>query len=130
MTTKVLCLLEVGMGLLVIALFLYVVGLTLFFNRTFLLIANIFFLGGIYFFVGFSSTVGFFMKKGKRRGSALYFSGILLILLHFSLIGSLLQGIGVFLMFKSFIPACLDTIRFIPGVEMIIRNRLTRFRID
>jgi hypothetical protein len=117
---------KVGMGLLVLALAAYLLGVSLFFNRTFLLVGNLFFLAGIYFFVGFASTVGFFLKRGKRWGSGLYFGGFVLIVLRLALLGALVQAVGVFLMFRSFIPACLDALKHVPGLGALLESDCAR----
>jgi hypothetical protein len=44
---------------------------------------------GIYFLIGIKGTLTFFIKKGKRQGSAFFFLGFLLtLILRFNVIGS------------------------------------------
>jgi hypothetical protein len=53
---------------------------------------------------------------GKRRGSVLYFVGLVLVLLHHTFIGSLTQLVGLFIIFKTFLPDIYDSITKIPYV--------------
>lgn len=79
-------------------------GIILFFKKSLLLLSNVspfiikqvLFLAGLYFFVGFSGIVSFFTRKGinfkdsgKLKGSIVYFSGFILIVIGMPLIGTI-----------------------------------------
>lgn len=115
----------------------YFVGILLLFERTAILVSNVQlpatqfnFLAGMYFFIGFRGSFGFFRKKGelacnsgKRRGSLLYFAGLLLIIFKLTFLGSLLQLIGFFIIFRPFLPDIYDSITRIPYVGRYLSMR-------
>lgn len=77
----------------------------------------------MYFFIGFRGSFMFFRKKGtpwlttgKRRGSVLYFVGLVMILFNLTFPGSLLQLVGFFIIFRMFLPDIYDSITRIPYV--------------
>lgn len=63
-----------------------------------------------------SGIVKFFTKKGKIQGSCVYFGGLALIVLGWAIIGSLLQIVGFFIIFRSFLPEFYDYLCRLPVV--------------
>ena len=66
------------------------------------------FVMGLALFIGPKNTVGFFMKKTRREGSAAFFVGFFLIIIGWFMlttIGFLSQMYGLWKIFGSFIPA-------------------------
>lgn len=78
--------------------------------------AQVLFLVGLYFFIGITGIIKFFTKKGKIQGSGVYFIGLVLIVLQFTFVGTLVQLIGLFIIFRSFLPDFYDYICRLPVV--------------
>jgi len=57
---------------------------------------------GLYFLIGIQATIGFFFKKGKTVGSALFFIGLFIMIIRWTFFGLILQLIGIFMLFKYF----------------------------
>lgn len=88
------------------------------------------FIGGITLFIGVSRTIGFFLKKGKRVASGIFFLGFLVIaLLGFSFIGFCLQGYALFVLFKSFFPALYNYLYSIGPIASVLSKLLYFFGI-
>mgnify|MGYP000876436959 FL=1 len=62
---------------------------------------------------------------GKRRGSLLYFLGLLIIVLKVTWLGSLLQLVGLFIIFRPFLPDIYDSITRIPYVGKYLSTSLS-----
>lgn len=77
---------------------------------------QILFLLGLYFFIGVSGIIKFFTKKGKVKGSAIYFLGLVLIVLQLTFFGTVIQLAGLFIIFRSFLPDFYDYICRLPVV--------------
>lgn len=71
---------------------------------------------GLYFFIGITGIVKFFTKKGKVQGSGVYFLGLALIVLEFTVIGTIVQMVGLFIIFRSFLPEFYDYLCRLPFV--------------
>mmetsp|Transcript_10520 Transcript_10520/g.7397 ORF Transcript_10520/g.7397 Transcript_10520/m.7397 type:complete len:112 (-) Transcript_10520:189-524(-) len=97
---------KIAIGLIVIGLFCFTLGVLMFLDRALMTIGNIAFVMGIVALIGPANTTQFFMKKSKQKGSAFFFGGMILILIGwymFTTVGFFLQLYGVFLLFRSFI---------------------------
>ena len=97
---------KIGVGLIAIGLIFYSLGICFFLDRGFLCIGNLSFLMGLVTLVGPKNTGGFFLRRGKIVGSAVFFGGFLLILIGwflFTTIGFCLQIYGLFLLFRDFV---------------------------
>ena len=112
------------MLMMVASIGLYTLGVILFCNRLLIILGNVCFIIGMYLFIGLTGTIGFLTKKGitcnslgKIKGSICYFIGLFLILfLGMSVTGTLLQLLGFFFIFKSFLPDIYDYITKLPYV--------------
>ena len=63
---------------------------------------NILFLIGVTLLLGPQRTFLFFARRNKWRGSAAFWAGILLILLRWTIIGFLVECVGIFYLFGEF----------------------------
>ncbi|GAW79816.1 Got1 domain containing protein [Plasmodium gonderi] len=111
------------------------IGVFLFFDKFFLCISNVFFLMGLYFLVGTTKIVRFFMNRKKIAGSASYLFGFFLILMSRTFIGVLFQAYGIYKLFFSFLPNIVNFVKYsplsfileIPGIkhlsEYIVNNK-------
>ena len=118
------------MFLLAAAGLLYFLGIILFFKRSMILISNvdqfvfqILFILGLYFFIGITGIVKFFTKKGKIKGSAVYFGGLITIVLGWSFIGAVLQILGFLMIFRTFLPDFYDYICRVPVIGRYLSKK-------
>ncbi|OMJ78704.1 hypothetical protein SteCoe_21424 [Stentor coeruleus] len=95
---------------------MYVFGLMLLGDRFFLLVGSILFLTGASYSAGLLTLMMFFVKPSKIKGSFFYFFGLLLILIRFGFIGGCIQLIGIFYLFRDFIPQVYASSKYIPGI--------------
>lgn len=114
---------EIGMFMLAISMLLYALGVLFLFRRSLILVSNVhFYLGkvlffvGLYFFIGVTGIIKFFTKKGKIQGSAVYFIGLSIIVIGFTFVGTVVQLIGLFIIFRSFLPDFYDYLCRLPYV--------------
>ncbi|CZT16465.1 probable protein GOT1 [Ramularia collo-cygni] len=82
--------------------FFLLFGLILLFDRALLAMGNILFLIGITLLLGPQRTFIFFARKQKWKGTLAFWSGILLILLRWPLVGFVVQCYGMFILFGEF----------------------------
>jgi len=116
---------KIGVGLIAIGLVFYILGICFFLDRGFLCIGNLSFIMGLVALVGPKGTVGFFSRKGKIVGSAVFFGGFVLIVIGwflFTTFGFGLQMYGLFLLFRDFIRVIFSYAQTLPVIGPIIRN--------
>ena len=116
---------KIGVGLIAIGLIFYSLGICFFLDRGFLCIGNLSFLMGLVTLVGPKNTGGFFLRRGKIVGSAVFFGGFLLILIGwflFTTIGFCLQIYGLFLLFRDFVRVIFSYAQTLPVIGPITRN--------
>ena len=95
---------------------MYIFGLILVCDRFFLLAGNVLFLGGASYSAGCPTLTMFFVKPSKIKGSFCFFFGMLLILMNWALVGGVLQLVGIYFLFRDFIPQIYSSAKYIPGV--------------
>ncbi|EUD66905.1 hypothetical protein C922_02489 [Plasmodium inui San Antonio 1] len=103
------------------------IGVFLFFDKFFLCMSNVFFLLGLYFLVGTTKIVRFFMNRKKIGGTASFLFGFCLIILSRTFIGFLFQGYGIYKLFFSFLPNIVNFVKYsplsflleIPGIKQL-----------
>ena len=116
---------KIGIGLIVIGLVFYSLGLLFMLDRGFLAIGNLAFIMGMVILVGPTNTLGFFMRKTKVKGSVCFFTGFVLIVIGwfgFTCAGFLLQLYGLFLLFRDFIKTIFKTMETLPIIGPMIRK--------
>ena len=85
---------------------------------------QVLFLLGLYFFIGVTGIVKFFTKKGKAQGSAVYFGGFLMVVWGWTVVGTLAQIGGFFIIFRSFLPDFYEYVCRLPVVGSYLSNYL------
>ena len=87
------------------------------------------FLGGLYFFIGVTGLIGFFSRKGilklisgKIKGSIVYFSGFILIIIGIVFIGAIVEIIGFLIIFRQFLPDFYDYVCKTPLIGRYLSN--------
>ena len=116
---------KIGIGLTIIGLVFYFLGLLFMLDRGFLAIGNLAFIMGIVILVGPANTVGFFTRKTKLKGSICFFTGFVLIVIGwfgFTFAGFMLQLYGLFLLFRDFIKTIFSYMETMPVIGPVIRQ--------
>ena len=96
----------IGCVLIFLSFGFFSLSMLMMMNRGFLVIANISFLMGVIALLGPKEALGFFTKKSKAKASAMYFLGLIVIIIGYpmcTMIGFGLQIYGIYLLFRSFI---------------------------
>ena len=111
---------KIGIGLCAIAVVCFVLGVTLFFDRTLLALANLAFLGGLSFILGAVKTFRFFFRKEKFIGSLMFFAGFAMQVMGWGFFGFLAQGYGIYKLFMGFLPNVIVGLKsFVPGADWL-----------
>ncbi|OQO10636.1 hypothetical protein B0A48_03934 [Cryoendolithus antarcticus] len=93
---------KIGVAFCSGGIFFLIFGLILFFDRALLAMGNILFLIGITLLLGPQRTFVFFARKNKWKGSLAFWAGIVLILVKWTLVGMVVEGYGMFVLFGEF----------------------------
>ena len=101
---------------MLIGIGMYIFGVVLMGDRFLLLLGNALFLGGASYSAGCPTLTLFFVKPSKIKGSLCYFLGMFLILVNWALLGGVLQMIGIYFLFRDFIPQIYSSAKYIPGI--------------
>lgn len=73
------------------------------------------FLAGICFLIGFKKTFSFFFQMEKMKGTLAFFTGIIILFSGHPIIGIMIELVGFYLLFRSFLPTAFQYITsFIP----------------
>eukprot|EP00056_Hartaetosiga_gracilis_P018939 m.12444 g.12444 ORF g.12444 m.12444 type:complete len:139 (+) comp7210_c0_seq1:91-507(+) len=112
---------KIGIGLTAFGLFFLLLGVLLFFDHGLLAIGNVLFISGLACLIGLANTFSFFFQPTpqKIKGSVFFFGGILTILWFSSIIGILLEGVGLYFLFGGFIPVIIGFLRRLPVVSLV-----------
>ena len=113
---------KIGFFLIMISVVLYGMGVIFLFDRGLILFSNITFVGGIYSLRGFMGTAKFFAKPQRICGSAVLLGGFVLIYLRLTFVGVLLQGYGLFIVFKKFIPYMFEYVLSFPSIGPFLKH--------
>ncbi|CCX31320.1 Got1 family protein [Pyronema domesticum] len=111
-----------GAGFLASSLLFFLLGLTLFFDRACLSMANLLLLCGITLLMGPSRTLSFFLKKEKYQGTAFFFLGIVAILARWTIVGFILECYGLVRLFADFLGTILGFIGMVPVVGPVVER--------
>ncbi|XP_059311198.1 vesicle transport protein GOT1-like [Lycium ferocissimum] len=118
------CLKEIGLGLIGFGVIFTLVGLFLFYDRSFVAIGNILFLSGVTLTTGVMSTLQFFffMKRQNFKGSASFAVGFFLIMIGWPVLGMIGEIYGLFVLFSGFWPAFAVFLRKLPIIGGLFRQ--------
>ncbi|CAF0857450.1 unnamed protein product [Adineta ricciae] len=112
--------LEIGLGLTIFGVGIIFLGMVFLFDKGLLAVGNILFLAGLSLIIGFERTFRFFFQRYKLKSTALFFGGILLVLIGWPVIGMLIECYGFFLLFGGFIPIVINFLRRLPIIGSIL----------
>lgn len=110
---------KIGLGLTGFGVFFFFMGVILLLDRSLLAMGNVLFISGLTMLIGVTSTYRFFFQAHKIKSSTLFFLGIFLVLLGYTLTGMILEGYGFFTLFRGFIPTVINFLRRLPVISAI-----------
>ncbi|KAL1930882.1 hypothetical protein VTP01DRAFT_10019 [Rhizomucor pusillus] len=103
-------------------------GVMMLFDAGLLAIGNILFLCGIAAIIGPKSTLVFFSRREKLRGTICFLGGIFLVLSKYPFFGFLLELFGFLNLFGDFFPVIFGFLRRLPIIGPILSNpNVSRF---
>lgn len=111
---------KIGIGLCIVGLLAIFLGVILFFERKLLAVGSLALVFGIVVILGTKRAIMFFSTKGKWKGSAFFFSGFVIILMGWPMIGFLVEMYGAFVLFANFIPSVVSYLKIVPGASQIL----------
>jgi hypothetical protein len=111
---------KLGIGLTGCGCLFLFLGMLLFFDKALLALGNVLFLAGITLLIGTRKTLVFFFRKSKRRGTACFAFGIILVLINWPVIGMLIEIFGIFNLFGNFFPIVISILRGFPIIGNIL----------
>lgn len=115
----------IGAGVITFGAIFFVLGLFSF-SKQFLATANLLFIIGLNMSMGPKSFFDFLGQKGKLKGTATFFLGIIIIFFKFTmatLIGVILELVGAYWLFGGFLPLITSMIAKIPVIGMVIPSK-------
>ena len=126
---------KIGVVLIALGLGFLGLGMLLFFDGALLTIGNILLLAGFPFILGFSRTLVFFnpfsRSRDKAMGVMIFAAGLILVLfLRWAVIGMLLEIVGLFYMFRSFIPHITTFLSSMPVIGPLFQTESVKSLVD
>ncbi|CAF0824221.1 unnamed protein product [Adineta steineri] len=111
---------KIGLGLTIFGVGFIFLGMIFLFDKGLLAVGNILFLAGLSMIIGFERTFRFFFQRYKFKSTALFFGGILLVLIGWPVTGMIIECYGFFLLFGGFIPIAINFLRRLPIIGSIL----------
>ncbi len=87
-----------------------------FFDRALLAMGNVLLLIGITLLLGVSKVLTFFADRRKLKGTAAFFSGIVLILMKWTFFGFIAEAFGIVVLFGDVIGTIMGVLRTLPVI--------------
>mmetsp|Transcript_6501 Transcript_6501/g.13016 ORF Transcript_6501/g.13016 Transcript_6501/m.13016 type:complete len:104 (-) Transcript_6501:1213-1524(-) len=81
---------------------------------------NVLFLSGVTLVIGAPRAVRFFFQRKRARGSALFFSGIAMVLVGYAKIGIVIEAFGFVNLFGDFFPVAITFMRRMPVIGNLL----------
>lgn len=111
---------KIGVGLAGFGISFLFIGMLLLFDKSLLALGNILFIAGLACVIGIERTFRFFFQRHKWKASASFFSGILIVLFKWPLIGMVLEIYGFVLLFSGFFPVAVNFLRRVPILGTVL----------
>ena len=111
---------KIGVGLICLGFMFICLGVIMFFDSALIAIGNILFLAGLCFSIGFKRSLSLFTRKDRIRGTVCFILGIVLVLMHWGLVGIIVEGFGFLNLFGNFLPTVVAVGRQVPGLGVIL----------
>ncbi|OAF70392.1 Golgi transport 1 [Intoshia linei] len=112
---------KIGIGLLSIGTLLLCLGVVMIFDRGLLAIGNILFITGITCMIGVKRTLTFFFQREKAKATISFFSGMVILLFGWPILGMIVELYGFVLLFRGFIPIGITFLRKIPIISVLFQ---------
>ena len=106
---------KIGLALTGFGVFFTVFGVFMFFDRGLLAFGNLLFLTGVIFTIGAAQTLSIF-RSDPLRGALPFASGVFLVVVGLPVFGFLLEMVGAYFLFGSFLPYLVTWGRALPFV--------------
>ncbi|KAM3581993.1 Golgi Transport [Umbelopsis sp. WA50703] len=113
---------KIGAGLTAFGTFFMFLGIMMLFDAGLMAIGNILFLSGITIIIGPRSTLLFFMRREKIRGTLCFLGGILLVFLRWPFVGFGVEIFGFLNLFGDFFPVIFGFLRRLPIIGAILSH--------
>ncbi|GAB5589344.1 Golgi Transport [Umbelopsis nana] len=113
---------KIGAGLTAFGTFFMLLGIMMLFDAGLIAIGNVLFLSGITVIIGPRSTLLFFMRREKVRGTICFLGGILLIFFRWPIIGFAIEIFGFLNLFGDFFPVIFGFLKRLPIIGTILSH--------
>uniref|UniRef100_A0A5S6QRJ7 Vesicle transport protein GOT1B n=1 Tax=Trichuris muris TaxID=70415 RepID=A0A5S6QRJ7_TRIMR len=111
---------KIGVGLAGFGITFLLLGVVMLFDKGLLAIGNVLFIAGLTFVIGIGRTLRFFFQPHKLKGTMFFFSGIIVVLIGWPMVGILVESYGFVALFGGFIPVAVNFLRRIPVLGTIL----------
>jgi polyadenylate-binding protein 2 len=95
-------------------------GIFFLFERTLFSLGNLSFMIGLTFLLGIQKTFRFFFRREKKLASSAFFAGFLLVLFGWAFTGTVVEMYGFWKLFSAFLPNVIQSLRFVPGMNVFL----------
>ncbi|KAG2174025.1 hypothetical protein INT44_000139 [Umbelopsis vinacea] len=113
---------KIGAGLTAFGTFFMFLGIMMLFDSGLIAIGNILFLSGITAIIGPRSTLLFFMRREKIRGTICFLGGILLVFIKWPFVGIAVEIFGFLNLFGDFFPVIFGFLKRMPVIGTILSH--------
>ncbi|KAI8365288.1 vesicle transport protein [Radiomyces spectabilis] len=111
---------KIGVGLTAFGVFFMTLGVFMLFDVGLLAIGNLLFISGITAIIGPRSTLVFFSRREKLKGTICFVGGIVFVLLKWPIFGFLLEIFGFLNLFGDFFPVIFGFLKRLPIIGPIL----------
>ncbi|CDW56635.1 vesicle transport protein GOT1B [Trichuris trichiura] len=127
---------KIGVGLAGFGVTFVLLGVVMLFDKGLLAIGNVLFISGLTFVIGIGRTLRFFFQPHKLKGTMFFFTGIIVVLVGWPVVGMLVESYGFVALFgysfcqkfstiipycfSGFIPVAVNFLRRIPVLGTIL----------
>ncbi|KII70130.1 Vesicle transport protein GOT1A [Thelohanellus kitauei] len=107
---------KIGLYIVGFGAVFYTMGIFLFLDRVLISFGNILMVSGILTIMGLSKGSRFLFTPGKLKGTFLFLVGFFLVIIKWSFLGTIMELVGIFLLFSGFIPTVFGFLTHVPIV--------------
>ncbi|XP_023334188.1 vesicle transport protein GOT1B [Eurytemora carolleeae] len=111
---------KLGVGLSSFGVFFLLLGVLLLFDKGLLAIGNLFCLAGLGCVMGLEKSSSFFLQPERKKGSAAFLGGIVVLLSGYPFIGMLIEAYGFVALFGGFFPMAISFLRQVPVISLLL----------